>query len=136
RPDYRVRPAGSQAGQPAEGMTIRQAFRSWTFWGLVWAFSLTGIGMYAVSLQTPAYLQENGFSAQFAAQAYGAIGLMAPIGMVGFGWLGDRIGRRNAVLASYVLTLVGVAFAYAIGLWPTALVVGLFVVAFGTSFGS
>lgn len=136
RPDYRVRPAGAAAGQPAEGMSVREAFRSWTFWGLIWAFCLTGIGMYAISLQTPAYLQENGFSAQFAAQAYGALGLMAPIGMLGFGWLGDRIGRRNAVLGSYALTLAGVALAYAIGLWPTALAVGLFVLAFGTSFGS
>lgn len=136
RPDYRVRPAGAAAGQPAEGMTLRQALRSWTFWGLIWAFCLTGVGMYAVSLQTPAYLQENGFSAQFAAQAYGALGFMAPIGMVGFGWLGDRIGRRNAVLASYALTLLGVALAFLIGLWPTAIAVGLFVLAFGTSFGS
>lgn len=136
RPDYRVRAAGAAAGQAAEGMTLREALRSWTFWGLIWAFCLTGVGMYAVSLQTPAYLQENGFSAQFAAQAYGALGLMAPAGMIGFGWLGDRIGRRNAVLASYALTLSGVALAFAVGLWPTALAVGLFVLAFGTSFGS
>ena len=137
RPDYRVRPPGTAAGQAAaDGMSLRDAFRSWTFWGLIWAFCLTGIGMYAISLQTPAYLQENGFSAQFAAQAYGAIGLMAPAGMLGFGWLGDRIGRRNAVLASYVLTLTGVALGFLIGLWPTALAVGLFVLTFGASFGS
>jgi len=137
RPDYRARPAGAPGAQAAEeGMTIRDAFRSWTFWGLIWAFCLTGVGMYAISLQTPAYLQENGFSAQAAAQAYGALGLMAPIGMIGFGWLGDRIGRRNAVLTSYGLTLTGVALAWLIGLWPTAIAVVLFVLAFGTSFGS
>lgn len=136
RPDYRMRPAGSPASRSAEGMTVGAAFRSWTFWGLIWAFCLTGIGMYAISLQTPAYLRENGFSAQFAAQAYGALGLMAPIGMLGFGWLGDRIGRRNAVLASYALTLTGVALAWLVGLWPTTVAVVLFVLAFGTSFGS
>jgi MFS family permease len=136
RPDYRAAPAGAADGPPEEGMTVRKAFRSWTFWGLIWAFCLTGVGMYAVSLQMPAYLQENGFSAQFSAQAYGALGLMAPAGMLGFGWLGDRIGRRNAVLASYALTLTGIALGYLVGLWQTVLAVGLFVLAFGMSFGS
>lgn len=121
---------------PDDGLTLRAAVRGAAFWGLCWSFLFTGIGMYTVLLQTPAYLVELGYTPQFAASAFGAIGLLAPIGMVGFGWLGDRIGRRRSVLLSYGCTIIGMLCVLAQSWQPSLWLIIGFVGCFGISFGS
>ena len=37
----------------------------------------------------------RGYTPTEAAHAFGLIGFLVPVGMISFGWLGDRIGRRN-----------------------------------------
>lgn len=119
-----------------DGLSLRQAFRHPGYWGLNISFVLTGIGMYSVLPHSVAMLQQQGFSESDAAWAFGAVGLAAPLGMVGFGWLADRIGRRPAVLLSYACTLAGVAslfIQFSGPSWPGLIV---FVVLFGGTFGS
>ena len=136
-PDYRRRtPRTGADGAAAAELGVREAFRMPAFYGLIFSFAWTGIGMYTVLLQTPAFLIELGFTASQAANAFGAIGLLAPAGMIGFGWVGDRIGRRVAVLISYGLTLSGICMLILLSLDPRPLWLILFVVLFGSSFGS
>jgi MFS family permease len=136
-PDFPVRrPGRGAAAPPADAMTLRRALRSGAFWGLIFTFSMTGIGMFTVILQVPAFLVEAGYTPQFAAQAFGAIGLLAPLGMLGFGWLGDRIGRRNSILLSYALTVFGMASLLGLTLGPSLALVTGFVICFGGTFGS
>ena len=54
-----------------------------------------------------AYLVEVGFSSLTAATAVGFAGLSASVGMVIFGWLADRIGRRLTLSLSYLSTAIG-----------------------------
>jgi len=133
-PAYRLeRPAG---GGAADGITLRQALRGSPFWSLIYTYLATGIGMYTVVLQIPAYLVEIGFDAAAAARALGAVGVLAPVGMVGFGWLGDRIGRRRSILLSYALTVAGILTLLALAWYPQWPLVILFIALFGGSFGS
>jgi len=135
QPAYRR--AGTEgAAAGAAGLTVKEAFGSGAFWGLILTFTMTGVGMYAALLQVPSFLVETGYSPQFAAQAYGMIGLLGPLGMVGFGWLGDRIGRRNAVLLSYAFTVLGMAALLALTRGPSLVLVATFVLFFGGTFGS
>ena len=106
----RVQP-GSRAGPEAEepaATTLRQALASPAFWAITWSFSFTGIGMYSVSLQVPAYLVSVGYQASTAAEVVGVIGLLLPFGVVGFGWLADAIGRRPAMALAYGLSIIGI----------------------------
>jgi MFS family permease len=56
--------------------------------------------------------------------------------MIGFGWLGDRIGRRNSVLLSYAGTVLGMACLAGLTQGPSLALVAGFVVFFGGTFGS
>ena len=127
--------ARAAADRAEPGLTLAQAVRTAAFWGLIWAFCLTGIGMYTVMLQTPAFLTEIGYAPQAAAQAFGLVGILAPAGMIGFGWLGDRIGRRRAILLSYGLTLGGIACLLGLTQGPSLPLLAGFICMFGGTFG-
>jgi MFS family permease len=136
-PDFPIRKAApGERRRSADGMSLRDAFRSAAFWGLIFTFTMTGIGMFTTILQVPAFLVEIGYTPQYAAQAFGLVGLLAPPGMIGFGWLGDRIGRRNSVLLSYGGTVLGMACLLGLTQGPSLPLVAGFVFFFGGTFGS
>lgn len=124
------------AGMPAEGWTLNRAMRHPGFWGLFVAFFFTSIGMSGVVVQVVAYLVECGFPRLQAAGAWGMSGFLMPIGMIGFGWLDGKIGRRPSVLLSYGLSLTGVVLLWLIAYHPSTWLLGLFVLVFGSSYGA
>lgn len=103
------------AGGEAEIASLREAMRGWTFWSLVWIYVSTGAGMYVAVTQLVDYLQVVGVPALQAASLYGLAGALAPVGMVGFGLIGDRVGMLVAATISYVLTLLAYAGFVALG---------------------
>lgn len=121
---------------PEHGPGVSEAIRMPAFWGIIASYLFTGIGMFTVSLQGPAYLISVGYTATAAAEAFGLIGLLVPVGMISFGWLGDRIGRRRVVLISYAGTLIGIAGLHFLRDGPSLAALALFVVGFGLTFGS
>jgi len=126
----------TEAAVVTSSLTLRQAFATPAFWGIAASFFFTSTGMFAVSLQVPAYLTSIGYSPQAAAQAFGLLGLLLPAGMIGFGWLGDRIGRRQSVLISYAGTITGIASLALMRDGPNLALLGGFVLCFGGTFGS
>ncbi|RAU43895.1 MULTISPECIES: MFS transporter [unclassified Pseudomonas] len=62
---------------------------------------------------------------------FGSAFLVRPLGAIGFGWLGDKVGRRTSLIASITLmgaaaTLIGLLPGYAvIGVWAPTLLVAL-----------
>lgn len=128
---------GTAAPVPA-GPEVRDAVRMPAFWGIIASYLFTGIGMFTVSLQAPAFLISIGYEPRTAAEAFGLIGLLVPAGMIGFGWLGDRIGRRRVVLISYAGTLAGLAGLHLLRLAdePNLAALALFIGGFGATFGS
>ncbi len=135
-PDYRPPAASARTAARGGALTLGHAVRHPAFWGIGWSFLFTSTGMFSVSLQTPAYLVSIGYTPQQAADAFGLLGLLLPVGMVGFGWLGDRIGRHRAVLLSYCLTVGGLGCLLALGSGPSLLFLAGFIVMFGGTFGS
>src|SRR3546814_1902938 len=57
--------------------------------------------MFSVMVQAVAYLVELGYPPLQAASIYGLIGVLTPIGIIGFAWADGRIGRHASAAISY-----------------------------------
>lgn len=97
---------GNTTGADADGMTLTTALRGWPFWALAAAYLTTGVGIYIIVTQIVDYLQTVGLNDVDAAWYYGVAAGLAPVGMVSFGALGDRIGILPAVMLSYGMTII------------------------------
>lgn len=138
-PEYRARPrtadTGNRQPEARTQLDLRGALRTTAFWGMVFSYFCTSAAMFLVVLQTPAFLVGAGYSPQEAADSFGLLGLLLPAGMIGFGWLGDRIGRPRAVLISYALTISGIFCLMQLDAGRSPVLLGLFIVMFGGTFG-
>lgn len=128
---------GAAAGKSAaDGPTLGDALRGFPFWSLTWSFCLTSVGIYALTPQVVALLVERGFKSLEAASLYGLTGVLMPFGMIGIGYLADRIGRRLALTLAYGSTILGVT-ALTLVQGPSDIVYVLaFALFFGISIGT
>lgn len=116
--------------------TIGSAMRNPAFWGLASVFFFTSAGMFSVMVQAVAYLVELGYAPLTAASIYGTVGVLTPIGILGFSWLDVRIGRHSSAAISYAFSLLGLASLWALKLWESPLLLWSFVLLVGLSFGA
>jgi len=137
---WRTFTAGSPAHRPGrartgEGWTVRRALASPVYWGLTQVFFFTAAGMFCVLVQLVAFLIDAGFSPLTAASAYGAIGMMSAMSVMGSGFTSDRFGYRQVVSASFVGTASGMAILVLIAFAPAPWLLVLFVPVFGLCMG-
>lgn len=132
QPQLRAMTGGGLHG----GWTLRRAMGSAAFWGLFAVFFFTAVAIYTISIQVVAYLVEIGFAPLEAATAFGIMGTLSVVGMVGTGWFADRAGRRRTVAVTFCLTLTGIALLFALGEAPQYWLLIAFVLCFGASQGS
>ncbi len=92
--------------------TLATAMRTASFWGLFSVFFFTGGATTGLTIHMVSYLTSIDMDSATAAWAFGFSGLLAPIGMVGFGFLSDTIGRTKTVLLSYLLTFLAITGFY------------------------
>src|SRR5204863_3334693 len=138
---WRTFTAGSPAHRPAkartgeEGWTVRRALRSPVYWGLTQVFFFTAAGMFCVLVQLVAFLIDAGFSPLTAASAYGAIGMMSAMSVMGSGFTSDRFGYRQTVTVTFIGTATGMALLLLLTYAASPLVLVLFVPIFGLCMG-
>ena len=133
-------PAVMQARQArvaaASPWTVALALRTHTFWGLFGIMFFTSLSTYALNVQLVAYLVASGLPALQAASVYGAMGMVSIAGMIGAGFLAERIGEIKVAALSYGGTIAGVAALACLSedqvFWPIA----GFIALFGTMQGS
>lgn len=128
--------AATSAGLPGKDWTLLSAIRTSAFWGLASVFFFTGGGMFSVMVQAVAYLVEQGFAPLQAASIYGFVGVLTPIGIIGFAWADGRIGRHASAALSYAFSLAGLGALWALSVYQSMVLVALFVVLVGLSFGA
>lgn len=95
--------------------SLLQAFSTIPFWAITIAFFLTAVTIYAVALQSVAYLVENGYSPLTAATAYGIAGALSVVGMIFTAWLCDIFGRKLVLTFSYSFSAIGILCLALIG---------------------
>jgi MFS family permease len=119
-----------------ERWTLWRALRHPGFWGLFFCFFFTSLANMAISVQGVAILVDTGFDAQQAANAWGFTGMLTPVGMLSFGWLDDKLGRRFSVTLSYAVSIAAVATLATLHHHPSSALLVLFVMLFGGTLGS
>lgn len=133
-PGYRdVRRAVTASG---EEWTLARALRSRNFWGLVWVFFFTAVGMFTVTVQIVVYLVERGIPALLAATAFGAASMLSVFGIVTTGAIADRFGPRRTVTATYLGSIIGMAFLFALSWYPSQTLLLGYIIAFGLCQGA
>jgi len=94
---------------PAEEFSLGTALRESSFWWIAGSFAAIWGCAVAVQIHLIPYLQDEGFSAAFAATAAGAIGLLKLPGRVIFAPMADKYGHRVVALAIFLLHSVSIA---------------------------
>jgi MFS family permease len=119
----------------AGGWTLRSAMRAPLYWGLCQVFFFTATAMFTVIVQLVAFFVDVGFSPLTAASAYGALGFMSAMSVMGSGFTSDRFGYRQTVTATFVGTAAGMAMLLALTYVASPLLLVLFVPVFGLCMG-
>lgn len=122
-----------QPVKATQSVSLSGALHSPFFWMLTFAFSLSYLSAAAIRVHFIPFLIDVGIDASTAAVASGAIGLMQVIGRVIFAPLDSRVSGQAMV--SGVFGLQSVAMALLL-LGASPLVIGLFIVTFGMSYGA
>lgn len=116
---------------PERDWTVQAAMRTRAFWGLVWVFFFTALGMFAIMVQTVAFLVEQGFSPIVAATAFGFASMLSMVGVVGTGAIADRVGPRRIVSLTYTGSIIGVCILLLMSWFPGQGLLIAFVLVFG-----
>jgi MFS family permease len=129
--------AGARTGtrKTGEGWTLRSALRSPVFWGLIQVFFCTSIGMFSVIVQLVAFFIHAGFSPLTAASAFGVLGLLSALSVMSSGVASERFGYRQTVTASFVGTGSGLVALFFLDVFPSSVLLALFVGLYGMGMG-
>ncbi|MBW2087242.1 MAG: MFS transporter, partial [Deltaproteobacteria bacterium] len=117
---------------PGRDWTLKEALLSKSYWLLLTAFVLSGMGHSVITVHVVPALTDAGFSPEKAAFFLGFMVLISIAGRLAFGWLGDFFDKRYLFLVTYLLQAAGIFIL--IGARHMSLVY-LFVVVFGVGFG-
>jgi len=129
----RVQSARAAGG--GAGWTLHSAMRSSLYWGLCQVFFFTAAAMFTVMVQLVAFFVDVGFSPITAASAFGALGFMSAISVMGSGFTSDRFGYRQTITATFAGTATGMALLLVLTYVPSPLLLVLFVPIFGLCMG-
>jgi MFS family permease len=115
---------------------LKRAFGTRAYWQIVTLFAFTSMTTFSVITQVVPFFVQSGLSPLEAATAFGTAGLLSVFGIPFSGWLGDRMGFRPTVTASFVLTLSGIVALMAFAFHPARWLVVAWVLGFGTMMGA
>ena len=127
-----------RAARPRTGtwVAVKSALSTRSFWALFGVMFFTSVTTYSVQVQLVAFLIESGFAPLLAASIYGLLGVLSIGGMMAAGLLAERWGERAVATISYSCTLAGLLCLGALSVYPGMLLLGAFVLLFGTVSGS
>jgi MFS family permease len=129
----RIHAAKAKGGEA--GWTLRSAMRTPLYWGLCQVFFFTAAAMFTVIVQLVAFFVDVGFSPITAASAFGALGFMSAISVMGSGFTSDRFGYRQTITATFAGTATGMALLLLLTYAPSHTLLVLFVPIFGLCMG-
>lgn len=118
-----------------EKWTFRAALHSPVFWGLLQVFFCTSIGMFSVIVQLVAFFIHAGFSPLTAASAFGVLGLLSALSVMSSGLVSERFGFRQTISLSFAGTGSGLIVLLFLDAFPSAALLGLFVLLYGLCMG-
>ncbi len=123
----------SSATQNLSGLTVNEALRTASFWSLAVGSALCFYVFFTINQQLVSHLQspEIGLSKEAAAGVFSLMGGFSVAGKFFFGWLSDKVSKKQVNLVCCFLMFVGTLFL--LNLSPATFT--LFCAAFGLGFG-
>lgn len=100
-------PAAARAGQSA-GAALQEAAGERSFLLLALGFFVCGFQVVFIGVHLPAYLLDQGMSANTGMTALALIGLFNIFGTYGYGHLGNRYPKRLLLASIYLLRSIGI----------------------------
>ncbi len=119
--------------QMAEGLTVREALRSSSFWKLSVALALVNLGTIAIIVhQIPFLTSSVGVSEGPAAASVTVMTLLSLGGRLGFGQLADFLDKRIVMAAAFAISGISLLlFATVYEGWQMIYVLPVFALGFG-----
>lgn len=133
-PDYAA--SGIRCTPQGAAWTLSRAIRTTAFWALFAVMFVTSLSTYAINVQVVVYLVEIGYSPLQAASAYGFVGMLSVVGMLGAGVAAGQFGERVVATFAYVCSIAGIAALALLEASPSQVLLIAFVALFGTVAGS
>lgn len=116
--------APSQSSQSLT-QALREAIRHRSYLLLVLGFFTCGFQLAFITVHMPAYLADNGISAEVGGWTIGVIGLFNIVGSIGAGWLGGRMPKRYILSVIYLIRALDVLVFISLPVTPaSALIFG------------
>ncbi len=134
-PEPPVSASPDRGGARAEPR-VREVLGTGRFWLFAVAFFMTPVSNFMITTHQVAHIVEAGIDPQWAAAAFGAMGLLSAVGRAGFGALSDRVGRVPAALTSYAATVGGTLALLLLRPGAPHWLLYAFVVLFGLTLGA
>ena len=88
----------------------KQALKSRAFWHIALAFMYFPLAVSALITHVMPYLSSIGIARSVSSLVAAAIPVTSVGGRIGFGWLGDRFGRRRSAAAGFTMLSLGLLF--------------------------
>ena len=123
-------------GKAVGGISLIKAVKEKTFWGFFFIFCFTAVGIFGISLHVVAYLVYIGLSEVQAAFSFGIAGMLNFVGMVLTGLAADNYPRHIVATVSYLLSFIAIFSLALMQLFPSIILLILFVLGFGLSAGA
>lgn len=92
-----------------EGLTVKQAARTTSFWVIALAFSLPMMSGVGLITHLVAIFNDMGIGSQRASFCLGLIGGLSIVGRFGFGFAADRFRVRKVFTTCYTIEALGVS---------------------------
>jgi OFA family oxalate/formate antiporter-like MFS transporter len=118
--------------EPAQGLSFKEALRSYQFWFMFFIFICYGFASLSISVHIVPHAIETGISATLAATILAALGGSGIIGRLGLGLLGDRLGNRLVMIMGFLGFLASLFFMM---FSEAAVILFLFAFIFGVAQG-
>ena len=123
-------------GKAVGGVSLIEAIKENTFWGFFFIFCFTAIGIFGISLHVVAYLIYIGLSEVQAAFSFGIAGMLNFVGMILTGLAADKWPRHIVATVSYILSFIAIFSLALMQLFPSIVLLALFIIGFGLSAGA
>ncbi len=123
-------------GKSVGGPGLREAISTRAFWAFFGIFAATAVGIFGISLQSVAYLIDQGYSDLEAAFAFGAVGVLSFVGMFITGVAAEYWPKHLVASFSYTLSLLGIAALALLQLHTLSVLLIIYVLGVGLSSGA
>jgi MFS family permease len=117
------------------GWTLKMAFRTKSFWALLFFAASVMLGLYMIHVHHFKFLVDMGIGKMTAAFFFALIGVISSIFRIFWGWLSDRIGREKTYTLGVISLCMGVGSLILMDITGEKALVYFFVIFFGIGWG-